>query len=365
MQLSFVRLKVDPKLVVQKRLPLGVRKQQLREQKWQEEVDTASSRFKTPGVVVQIAQAAKKKRTNAQLWTNLLGQALESRGEMTPQDMASVLWSMSEARFRHDGVIDDFVTALSYRSDVKAVVTAMLAVDRLGLPTESLRGPFLQHLTGQCGRLNLGDLRRVLLALARCWHTAPLYQQALLEELCSELVIKSENCDPRELIAVPQHLGRLSLVHSGLLSICASATGSIVSSRLSVLPLDVLRALDGWLLLKPLLVDRPQVVRDRAESVATKCRLLAVDLLRLLTLEEVWDVGSQLLGVDVTDPRVWSVWANEVIRRQTEEVGLAKSVTHVRTKLKRLWGLKHTPVGLDAALRSALQSTRVAGQALL
>merc|ERR1719181_453658 len=140
-------------MIVQKRLPQHARKQLLREQLWEEEDDAAGPE-KTPSIVVQIAQAAKQRRRQPQLWSNLLDQALASQGELSPQHMAGVLQSMSEARFRHNALLDEFIRSLSYRADVKAMVTAMLAVDRLGLPTDALRASFLQQLSGQCDSLS-------------------------------------------------------------------------------------------------------------------------------------------------------------------------------------------------------------------
>merc|ERR1719401_2750060 len=115
---------------------------------------------------------------------------------------------MAQARFQHNMLLDEFVRSLSYRSNVKAMVTAMLAVDKLGLPTDALRAPFLQQLSGQCDQLSFGDLRRILMAMARCWR-GPAIDAELLDELCAAVVDKSRDCDPRDLVAVPQHLGRL------------------------------------------------------------------------------------------------------------------------------------------------------------
>merc|ERR1712125_197516 len=135
---------------------------------------------------------------------------------------------MSEARYRHQALLDAFVRSLSYRANVKAMVTAMLALDRLALPTDVLRGNFLQQLNGQCEALSFSDLRRVLMALARCWPGC--HHEVLLEELCSEIASKAGHCDPRDLVAIPQHLGRLRFPHPVLLAAAAEAISTLVAS---------------------------------------------------------------------------------------------------------------------------------------
>lgn len=346
-------MKVDPALIVQRRLPWQVRKQQLRQQLWKEEEEPAPEEpAKTPGIVVEIAQAARKKNRDPILWSNLLDQALEQQGELTPQDMASVLFSMAQARFQHAQLLDEFVRSLSFRANVKSMVTAMLAVDKLGLPTDALRAPFLQQLVGSCDELSFGDLRRVLMALARCWQAAPV-QKRLLNELCDAIVGKAEGCDPRDLIAVPQHLGRLRHLHAPLLALSVGAVADLIASRLAVLPLDALRALDGFLLLGPL-VTRPDA-RERFASLAAKCRLLATDILRNAGHEEVWRAGAQLAGAEVTEQSVWAVWAGEVVERREEGVGRAQRVARVRKRIARQWGMSQPPEGLELALRSCLK----------
>mmetsp|Transcript_30490 Transcript_30490/g.90376 ORF Transcript_30490/g.90376 Transcript_30490/m.90376 type:complete len:356 (+) Transcript_30490:49-1116(+) len=352
MHRSLVRWKVDPALVVHKRLPWHVRRQQLRQQLWQEEPQDDSERTKTPGIVVQIAQAARAKRRQPRLWTNLLGQAMETSAELSPQDMANILWSMSEARFQHHALLDDFVRSLSHRADVKAMVTAMLAVDRLGLSTDTLRAPFLQNLSGECLRLSFGDLRRILMALARCWQSASVHSE-LLDEICGAIVAKSENCDPRDLVAVPQHLGRLRYVHRQLFTTSTAAIATLVSSRLAVIPLDVLRAFDGLLLL--LRLREVQAVRERLEALAGKCRLLAQQLLRREPLQSLWSVGAQTLGAEVAEPRVWAVWAAEVLERREAGVGRARCVAQMRKRIRRQWSIRQPPEGLEVALQGLLR----------
>ncbi|CAE8621772.1 unnamed protein product [Polarella glacialis] len=356
MRRSLARWKVDPQLIVQRRLPWQVRKQQLKNQFWKDGDEEEPQQTKTPGIVVQISQAAKKRQRDPQLWSNLLDQALAVHGELSPQDMAGVLWSMSEARYQHEALTDEFVRSLSYRANVRAMVTAMLAVDRLGLPTDSLRAPFLQQLSGQCQELGFGDLRRVLMALARCWrHCAPV-QQELLGELCDAIADKAEDekCDPRDLVAVPQHLGRLRYVHPELLAASARAVAILVSSRLSVLQLDVLRAQDGFLMLEPL-IEVP-AARYEIGVLAEKCRLLGAKLLRQARAEEIWRIGSQLLGSEVMDTRVWSVWVGEVMRRREPECGRSRRIAEVRRVMTRQWGLNQAPEGLERALQDALRA---------
>mmetsp|Transcript_30489 Transcript_30489/g.90371 ORF Transcript_30489/g.90371 Transcript_30489/m.90371 type:complete len:335 (+) Transcript_30489:49-1053(+) len=331
MHRSLVRWKVDPALVVHKRLPWHVRRQQLRQQLWQEEPQDDSERTKTPGIVVQIAQAARAKRRQPRLWTNLLGQAMETSAELSPQDMANILWSMSEARFQHHALLDDFVRSLSHRADVKAMVTAMLAVDRLGLSTDTLRAPFLQNLS---------------------WQSASVHSE-LLDEICGAIVAKSENCDPRDLVAVPQHLGRLRYVHRQLFTTSTAAIATLVSSRLAVIPLDVLRAFDGLLLL--LRLREVQAVRERLEALAGKCRLLAQQLLRREPLQSLWSVGAQTLGAEVAEPRVWAVWAAEVLERREAGVGRARCVAQMRKRIRRQWSIRQPPEGLEVALQGLLR----------
>lgn len=359
MRRSFARFRVDPlkSHIVQKRLPAHVRRMQKQQQAWQED-DQASNDFqpKTDSVVVQISQAAKQGRWSQQLWENLLDQAYQNREEMSPQDMADVLWSMSEARFQHDAILDDFVRNLSHRANVKAMVTAMLALDRLGLPTVALREPFLQQLVGTCDRLSLGDLRRVLMALARCWKAAPAHND-IVNEICAQIADKAVKADPRDLLVVPQHLGRLRLPHAELIAVSAAAIQTILSSRLTVLVLDILRALDGLWLLEPL-VATPAGSSHSIRSVvdlAAKCRLFGADLLCQSSREDLWRVGSQLLGAEVTEPRVWVVWAEEVVRRRNEGMSKARGVGQLRQRVVRRWGLQQPPEGLELALRTMLR----------
>jgi len=350
-----VRCKVDPAMIVQKRLPWQVRKHQLRQQLWKEEDEDlqGDEQTKTPGIVVEIAQAARKRKRDPHLWTNLLDQALSSHAELTPQDMASVLSSMAQARFQHNALLDEFVRSLSYRSNVKAMVTAMLAVDKLGLPTDALRAPFLQQLSGQCDELSFGDLRRILMALARCWQAASVDAE-VMDELCNAIVDKSRDCDPRDLVTVPQHLGRLRHLHVPLLSASANAVATLVASRLTVLPLDALRAMDGLLLLTPLLAAAPEA-QVKLGELARKCGLLAAALLRHCSPEELWRAGAQLAGAEVAERQVWEVWAHEVLGRRDSESGRTHSAVSIRKRILRQWGLLEPPTGLDFALRVYLR----------
>ncbi len=161
---------------------------------------------------------------------------------------------------------------------------AMLALERLGLPTESLRAPFLQHLSGQCHELSFGDLRRVLMTLARCT-TGGVVQSAQLCEICDAIHEKSTDCDPRDLLVIPQHLGRLQFLHPPLLAQSTHAISRLISSRLTVLPLDVLRAWDGLLLLTSLVEGEAQ---DQLKQLATKCKLLGSRMLQEGSTTELW-----------------------------------------------------------------------------
>lgn len=354
---SPARLKADASLIVQKRLPWQVRKNMLRQQFWHEEEKKPPEQSKTPGIVVEILQAVRKRRRDPQLWTNLLDQALVAQGELSPQDMANVLSSMSDARFQHNALLDEFVRSLSYRADVKAMVTAMLALEKLGLPTDALRTPFLQHLSGGCEELSFGDCRRVLMALARCCPSGRV-QREILDELCEAIVEKSEDCDPRDLIAVPQHLGRLRHSHPKLLTIAANAVATIIASRLVVLPLDALRALEGFLLLSALV--RAEEAQGKLHQLAMKCQMLAAELLRQAEAQEVWRVGSQLAGCDVAERQVWSVWVDEVVRRREDGVGCAARIAQMRKTISRKWGF-HPPEGLEVALRGACRPSAAGG----
>lgn len=341
---SLVRLKVDPALIVQKRLPAKVRRQQLQRPLWQDDATPpeTGSQAGTPAVVLQIAQAARRRSRDEQLWTNLLDQALVHHEEFAPQDMASVLWSMSEGRYRHAGVTNEFVRALAYRASVKTMVTAMLALDRLELPTDGLRGPFLQQLGGQCESLSFGDCRRILMALARCCRHAAVPED-LLNELCASIILQSHDCDPRDLIAVPQHLGRLRYPHAGLLVISTKAISSLVASRLGVLPLDTLRALDGLIMLLPLIgtggVETSASNCEPIISLARKCRLLGADQARALSDQELWALGAQMLGAELKEPQVWAIWAREVaLHRCPEGVLSSQHMRKVRRRVVRQWG---------------------------
>lgn len=341
---SLARLKVDPSLIVQKRLPAKVRRQQLQRPLWQDDATPpeTGSQPGSPDVVLQIAQAARRRSRDQQLWTNLLGQALAQHEEFAPQDMASVLWSMSEGRYRHDGLINEFVRSLAYRASVKTMVTAMLALDRLELPTAGLRGPFLQQLGGQCESLSFGECRRILMALARCCRHAAVPED-VLSELCATIVLKSHDTDPRDLVAVPQHLGRLRYPHAGLLYISTQAIGSLVASRIGILPLDALRAFDGLILLLPLYAggggETAVASRERIIAIARKCKLLGADLARGLDDRELWALGSQLVGAEVKEPQVWAVWAREAaVHRCPEGKPATQHARGVRRRVVRQWG---------------------------
>eukprot|EP00928_Gymnodinium_smaydae_P054687 TRINITY_DN38419_c0_g1_i1.p1 TRINITY_DN38419_c0_g1~~TRINITY_DN38419_c0_g1_i1.p1 ORF type:complete len:260 (-),score=67.62 TRINITY_DN38419_c0_g1_i1:73-852(-) len=257
----------------------------------------------------------------------------------------------------------------------------MLALDRLGLPTDSLRAPFLQQLSGNCEALSLTDLRRVLMALSRCWRSAsPEAEHAgLLEELCSALASKAAlaslggsspgaaGFDPRDLLVVPQYLGRLRFPHPDLVSLCADSIATLVRSRLAVLPLDALRALDGLRMLERLPASEhfPASAGDEAlrraglGALAAKCRLLAAELLRGAESEELWAVGSQLLGAEISEPEVWSVWASEALAREAEgAAALAQRVVQLRRRAARRWRLPQAPEGLELALSALLAQQR-------
>ncbi|CAK9044831.1 unnamed protein product [Durusdinium trenchii] len=358
MQRSRTTLKVDPALVVQRRLPWQVRKNQLQQRLFDEDkVEDISSQ--TPSVVVQVSQATRRNNRDPQLWNNLLDQALASHAELAPQDMASILWSMGSARFHHKALVEEFVRTLSLRAGVKSLVTSMLALERLGLPTGSLRAPFLQHLSGQCHELSFGDLRRVLMALARCRkHGAAPQEQ--FQEICDAIHEKSVDCDPRDLIAIPQHLGRLQFVHSRLLACSTTAISRVISSRLAVLPLDVLRALDGLLLLVPLIESgHNEGVTSRNHSLqcallVKKCGLLARRLLQNASLVDLWSIGSQLLGSDIAQVEVWSLWILEAAQRRKEQrPGESRShcLRQLRRQMVTRWSLQSLPEDLELALQ--------------
>jgi len=342
-------LKNEP-LVVQKRLPSGVRKQAQRQKLFNTEGPTTIDAHKTPGIVVEIAQAARKRDRDRNKWANLLDQALESHAELSAKDMAGVLWSMSEARFRHDGVIDEFVRSLRYQANVSAMVTAILAVDRLGFSTEALRTPFVQQLGGSCDKLGFADLRRVLMAFARCWQASRVDPQ-LLEELCNCIVERAATSDPRNLIAVPQHLGRLRFPHPMLTATASSSIATVIASRLTVAPLDVLRALDGFLLLVPLLTDRSQ---EKIALLGSKCSLLAARLFSDISHDELWRLGAQVFAAEIVDHRVWCVWTEEMASRRAPGQGSAQHLAGIRKRIMRQWNVQGLPSGLEMALRSAV-----------
>eukprot|EP00933_Yihiella_yeosuensis_P012285 TRINITY_DN12063_c5_g1_i1.p1 TRINITY_DN12063_c5_g1~~TRINITY_DN12063_c5_g1_i1.p1 ORF type:complete len:221 (+),score=45.24 TRINITY_DN12063_c5_g1_i1:58-663(+) len=197
------------------------------------------------------------------------------------------------------------------------------------------------------------------MALARCWkHCAPI-QQDLLREICDVIAEQAVDCDPRDLVAIPQHLGRLNYVHAGLLSISATAVSKLISSRLTVLPLDILRAMDGFLLLVPI-INAPEAKQEVA-GLATKCSLLGCRLLQQATTEDLWRAGSQLLGTEVTDDRVWSVWVAEAMNRRDPASARSRRVTEVRRRISKQWGIQRPPQGLELALQGALRPAMAAG----
>mmetsp|Transcript_56353 Transcript_56353/g.131653 ORF Transcript_56353/g.131653 Transcript_56353/m.131653 type:complete len:320 (-) Transcript_56353:11-970(-) len=313
------------------------------------EADQPSS--KTPAIVVQIGQMTRRNRRDAQVWGNLLDQALASHAELSPQDMASILWSMSDARFHHEALVEEFARTLSFRAGVKSIVTAMLALDRLSLPTDSLRAPFLQQLSGQCQELSFGDLRRVLMALARCWKHAHV-QSELLSELCDATADKAQGCDPRDLVAIPQHLGRLRFLHGPLLAAAADSISQLVSSRLSVLPLDVLRATDGFMLLVPIL--EAGEAQQRMVELSRKCELFAKHLLRQTKPPELWALGSQMLGAEIVSTEVWSLWVAVMVNRSAD-VSRFQKIAALRQQMAKQWGLESPPEVLECVLQQTLR----------
>ena len=272
--------------------------------------------------------------------------------ELSPHDMASILWSMSKARFHHETLVEEFTRTLSFRAGVKSIVTAMLALDRLGLPTESLRAPFLQQLSGQCQELSFGDLRRVLMALARCWKQAAV-QEGLLLEICDATADKAEGCDPRDLVAIPQHLGRLKILHRPLLAASADAVSKLIASRLPVLALDILRAMDGFLLVAPLLGAGP--ARSHTLELARKCQLFGGQQLRKTQHAELWGIGSQLLGAEIVNVQVWSLWVSEMVVH-SPEASRSKGLKALRQQIAKRWGVERPPEGLEQALQVQLRS---------
>ncbi|CAL1172646.1 unnamed protein product [Cladocopium goreaui] len=330
-------LKVDPALIVHKRLPWQVRKNQLRQRFWDEEVKKSSS--KTPSIVVEVSQTARRKRRDPQLWNNLLDQALAAHAELAPQDMASILWSMADARFHHKALVEEFIRSLSFRAGVKSLVTAMLALDRLGLPADSLRAPFLQHLSGQCNDLSFGDLRRVLMALARCTSSV---QSEQLREICDAIHEKAEECDPRDLVAVPQHLGRLRFLHPQLMARSIDAISRLISSRLSVAPLDVLRALDGLLMLASLVEGE---IHDQLKHLATKCKLLSSRMLQEGSTPDLWSIGSQLLGSEIVNAEVWTLWLAEASDRRLQQhpaESRSQRISRIRRQMMKQWNFSQS-----------------------
>ncbi|CAE7370723.1 unnamed protein product [Symbiodinium natans] len=286
-----------------------------------------------------------------QVWGNLLDQALASHAELSPHDMASILWSMSKARYHHETLVKEFARTLSFRAGVTSIVTAMLALDRLGLPTESLRAPFLQQLSGHCQELSFADLRRVLMALARCWKQAAV-QQDLLFEICDATADKAIGCDPRDLVAMPQHLGRLQFLHGPLLSASADAVSRLVASRLSVLPLDILRAMDGFLLVAGFL--EAGAARAQTLELARKCQLFGGQLLKSSRQSELWNIGSQLLGAEIVSSQVWVLWASEMVQH-SPETSRARGVAVLRQQMAKKWSLDRPPEGLQEALQVLLR----------
>eukprot|EP00439_Symbiodinium_sp_Y106_P042212 s873_g5.t1 len=226
------------------------------------------------------------------------------------------------------------------------------------LPTESLRAPFLQQLSGQCQELSFGDLRRVLMALGRCWKHAAI-QQDLLNEICNATADKAVGCDPRDLVAMPQHLGRLRFLHKPLLSASADAVSKLVTSRLTVLPLDILRAMDGLLLIASLL--EGETARGQTLELVRKCQLFGGQQLKKSRPSELWGIGSQILGAEIINSRVWAVWVSEMIEH-LPEASRARGVALLRQKMARKWALDRFPDGLEQALRIVLRPPASAEQ---
>lgn len=267
---------------------------------------------------------------------------------------------MADARFHHRALVEEFVRSLSFRASVKSLVTAMLALNRLELPTDALRGPFLQHLSGQTHALSFGDLRRVLMALARCWKrdegAQGLVQSEQLEEICTAINDKAGECDPRDLIAVPQHLGRLQFVHHDLLQSSVNAIARLVSSRLSVLPLDVLRAVDGLFMLAPLVSEGQKLT-----ELASKCSLLGQSQLQIASGVQLWSIGAQLLGSEIYSSKVWTLWINEVVRRRVKhrpEESRGQRIAALRRQMMKHWTLDSLPNELELLLEQFKEGSR-------
>lgn len=257
---------------------------------------------------------------------------------------------MADARFHHKALVEEFVRSLSFRAGVKSLVTAMLALDRLGLPSDSLRAPFLQHLSGQCSELSFGDLRRVLMALAR---TSSGQSEDLLREICDAIYEKAEECDPRDLVAVPQHLARLRFLHPPLLARSADAISRLISSRLAVIPLDVFRALDGLLMLASLVEGE---VQDQLKQLASKCKLLSSSMLQSGSTTDLWSIGSQLLGSEIVNTEVWILWIEEASERRLQQhpaESRSQRLSKIRRQMMKQWNFpsQALPEELEMALK--------------
>ena len=271
--------------------------------------------------------------------------------------MASILWSMADGRFHHKALVEEFVRSLSFRAGVKSLVTAMLALDRLGLPTDSLRSPFLQHLSGQCSQLSLGDLRRVLMALAR---TSSVHSEQL-REICDAIEEKAVDCDPRDLVAVPQHLGRLRFLHPPLIVRSIDAISRLISSRLAVVPLDVLRAWDGLLMLASLVEGTEATeAQDQLKQLAIKCKLLSCRMLQEGSTADLWSIGSQLLGSEILNMEIWSLWTAEASTRRLQQhpaESRSQRMSKIRRQMMKQWNFSDSlPEELEIILKERAES---------
>merc|ERR1719498_641378 len=100
-----------------------------------------------------------------------------------------------------------------------------------------------------------------------------------------------------------------------------------------MLPLDVFRAMDGFILLVPIVADGPG--RERLALLSTKCPLLAARILQQCSEDDLWKTGRQLLGVDISETIIWCVWVEEVIARRAALESRAQRGVSARKRIAK------------------------------
>ncbi|CEL91772.1 unnamed protein product [Vitrella brassicaformis CCMP3155] len=304
MRCSCVRLKADPALLVSKRLPNSAKRSKL--------LPTLipQKEYKHPEIVKRIIRMSLRKERDAVIWYNLCGQAIENRSVLLPIHMAEILRACARVGYRHGEMMALFAESLKQRADVRSVVLALTALQKLQMPCEALKSSFLRQLGGNCASLSFIDLRHVLSAFASL--QIGVSHTELLHEVCDGLLAAAyaseqpdmTGIDGREFLQIPYHLGRLGFPHPTLLRLTCMRLKSLMVSRIRCAPLDALCAYDGFLRLG-----------EEYEGIAEKLEMYGRFLLAEVSTKDLLNIAASFTALDISTNPVWSIWADEVADR--------------------------------------------------